>query len=174
MKIKPAEGRKPGVECNCGSRRKMPRWKELIFAALAVSIFFAVLNIRAQQTGGGSTSDFSSVSYFEAPHERQMKSRMSGASASLLASGLLAIKQLKLEDFDLDGKTNYIAEAPECVYDMQNGVASSVGHLQLRTGDGNLQIEGDGFLWRQKNQWLTISNHVQTVIKGALESKTDL
>jgi len=29
-------------------------------------------------------------------------------------------------------------------------------------------------LWRQTNQWRTISNHVQTVIEGALESKTGL
>ena len=58
-------------------------------------------------------------------------------------------------------------DAPECVYDTLNGVANSPGHLQLRTGDGNFRVEGDGFLWRQDDALLTISNHVHTVIEGA-------
>jgi hypothetical protein len=142
----------------------------LIFAA---SCFAAVI-VRAQQNAAGHASDFSSVEYFDAPHQQQMKTRMSGAEASPQAGGLLVIKQLKLEKFGVDGKLEAVVEAPECAYDMQNGVAGSPGHLQMRTGDGNLRIEGDGFLWRQTNQWLTISNRVQTVIQGALESETGL
>jgi len=174
MKIKPAEGRRSKVEGNCGSRGKLPRRKELVFAALAVLIFSAFLNVRAQQAAEGQASDFSSVQYFDAPNEKQMKFRLSGTEASPEAGGLLEIKQFKLEMFDTNGVTQAVVEAPECVYDMQKGVANSAGHLKMRTGDENLQIEGDGFLWRQTNQWLTISNHVQTVIKGALESETDL
>jgi hypothetical protein len=144
-----------------------------------VALFFlaslpAAVVVRAQQSGGSHASDFSSVEYFEPPHAQQMKSRLSGAAASPQAGGLLVIKKLKLEMFDTNGTTEAVVEAPDCVYDTMNGAASSPGHLQLRTGDGNLRIEGDGFLWRQTNQWLTISNHVQTVIKGALESKTGL
>ncbi|HUZ07289.1 MAG TPA: hypothetical protein VMV89_07350 [Candidatus Paceibacterota bacterium] len=145
-----------------------------LVALIIMASWFAAAVVRAQQAAAGHASDFSSVAYFDPPNEKQMKSRLSGAEASPEAGGLLEIKQLKLEKFGTNGVTEAVVEAPECVYDMQNGVASSAGHLQLRTGDGNLQIEGDGFLWRQKNQWLTISNHVQTVIKGALESKTDL
>jgi len=144
------------------------------FLVLAVSFFISTSSNHAQQTAAGHASDFSSVEYFDAPNEKQMKSRLSGAEASPEAGGLLEIKQLKLEMFDTNGVTEAVVEAPECAYDTMKGVASSAGHLQLRTGDGNLQIEGDGFLWRQTNQWLTISNHVQTVIKGALESKADL
>jgi len=144
-----------------------------------VGIFIAVLCIaaavvRAQQTAAAHASNFSSVEYFDAPHARQMKSRMSGAEASPQPGGLLVIKKLKLEKFAEDGKLEAVAEAPDCVYDSLNGMANSSGHLQVQTGDGNLRIEGDGFLWRQTNQWLTISNHVQTVISGVLESKTGL
>ena len=142
----------------------------LFFAASC----FAAAVVRAQQTTEGHASDFSSVQYFDAPNAQQMKSRLSGAEASPQADGLLVIKQLKLEKFGVDGKLEAVAEAPECVYDTENGVASSAGHLQLQTGDGNLQIDGEGFLWRQTNQWLTISNRVETVIEGALESKTGL
>jgi hypothetical protein len=147
-------------------------------ACMVASVFlascFAVAIVRAQQGSAGRMSDFSSVEYFDAPHQQQMKSRMSGAEASPLAGGLLDIKQLKLEMFGTNGATEAVVEAPECVYDAQNGVANSPGHLKLRTGDGNLRIEGDGFLWRQTNQWLTISNRVQTVIQGVMESKTGL
>jgi hypothetical protein len=147
-------------------------------AALVALFFwaswFVAVVVRAQQTAASHASDFSSVEYFEAPHAQQMKSRLSGAEASPQADGLLLIKQIRLEEFDVDGKLEVVAEAPECVYDTMNGVASSAGHLQLQTGDGNMQIEGEGFLWRQTNQWLTISNRVQTVIEGALEIKTGL
>jgi len=142
----------------------------LIFAASCL----AVAIVRAQQNTAGHASDFSSVEYFEAPHAQQMKTRISGAEASPQPGGLLVIKKLKLEKFDVEGKLEAVVESPECVYDSLNGMANSAGHLQMRTGDGNLRIEGDGFLWRQTNQWLTISNHQHTVIDGALESKTGL
>jgi hypothetical protein len=145
-----------------------------LVALVFVTSCLAAFVVRAQQAAAGHASDFSSIEYYEAPHRQQMKSRLSGAEASPQAGGLLAIKQPKLEMFNTNGATEAVVEAPDCVYDTMAGVASSAGHLQLRTGDENLRIEGDGFLWRQTNQWLTISNHVQTVIKGVLESKTSL
>jgi hypothetical protein len=149
----------------------------VLIALFFAAAWFAAAVVRAQQNAGAHASDFSSVEYFDAPHQQQMKSRMSGAEAQPQPGGLLAIKQLKLEMFNTNGVTQAVVEAPECVYESlngTNGTASSPGHLQIRTGDGNLQIDGEGFLWRQTNQWLTISNHVQTVIQGALESKTGL
>jgi hypothetical protein len=174
MKIKFVEGRESRVEGNYRSRENPARRMKLILPTLAISLFFAALEIRAQQTASSHASDFSSVEYYKAPFERQMKLRLSGAEASPLTGGLLEIKTMKLEMFDTNGVTEAVAEAPECVYDTKKGVANSPGHLQLRTGDGNLRIEGDGFLWRQTNQWLTISNHQHTVIKGVLESRTGL
>jgi hypothetical protein len=46
-----------------------------------------------------------------------------------------------------------------------DGIASSPGHLELQSGDGNMDTTGDGFLWRQSDYSLTISNNVHTVIK---------
>jgi len=174
MKIKSVESRKSRVEGNCVSREGSSRRTKLVLAAFAASLFFAAIGIRAQQNSTGHMNNFSSVEYFEAPHAQQMRSRLSGAEASPQPGGLLAVKQLKLEMFNTNGTTKAVVEAPDCVYDTLNGVASSSGHLQLRTGDGNLRIEGDGFLWRQTNQWLTISNNVKTVIEGALERKSGL
>jgi hypothetical protein len=76
--------------------------------------------------------------------------------------------------FAEDGKLEWIVTAPECVYDSVNFTANSAGPLQLQTGDGKIRVDGDGFLWRQNDSFLTISNHVQTVIENSPESKTGL
>jgi hypothetical protein len=144
--------------------------------ALIMSAFMVlgIDAVRAQEGGGSHASDFSSVEYFEAPHQQQMKSRLSGAEAQPLAGGLLSIKQLKLETFNTNGSPAMVVEAPECVYDTLNGTANSPGYLQLRTFDGNFRVEGEGFLWRQNEHSLTISNQVQTVIENAPDKQTIL
>jgi hypothetical protein len=137
-------------------------------------LFFAIPNGFAQPNGVGRADDFTSVEYFEAPHAQQIRSRLAGAQALPQTGGLLIIKQLKLEMFNEDGKLEWIVTAPECVYDTMNFTANSAGHLQLQTGDGKIHVEGDGFLWRQNDSFLTISNHVHTVIENSPESKTGL
>jgi hypothetical protein len=145
----------------------------LILSAFMAFVFFAVA-IRAQQSTASHASDFSSVEYFEPPNQTLMKSRLSGAEAQPLAGGLLAIKQLRLEMFDTNGLLQVVVKAPECVYDTQSGLANSAGHLRVESADGKSHVEGDGFLWRQTNSFLTISNNVHTVIEAAPEKKTGL
>jgi hypothetical protein len=132
-----------------------------IFPALAV-LFFAAMENRAQQTPNG----FTSVEYFPQPNQTRMKSRLSGAEAQPLPGGLLVIKQPKLETFNTNGSPQAIVEVPECFYNLTNGVANSAGHLKMRSGDGKIRIEGDGFLWRQDDSFLTISNHHHTMIES--------
>lgn len=132
-------------------------------------LLFALPNGLPQQAGVHHASDFTSVEYFEPPNQQQMKSRLSGAEAQPQAGGLLVIHQLKLETFDASGKPEMIVNAPECVYDTLNHTANSAGHLTAQTGDGKYRVEGDGFLWRQNDSFLTISNHVRTVIENAMK-----
>ena len=152
----------------------MPRCGVLTFWVLPMLavLGFAIVTIRAQQNTSGHASDFTSVEYYEPPHQQQIKSRLSGAEASPEPGGLLVVKQLKLETFDVNGKPEIIVDAPECVDDTLNGVAASPGKLQMRTGDGKFHVEGEGFLWRQTNSFLTISNQVRTVIEIAPEKKS--
>jgi hypothetical protein len=135
-------------------------------------LFAAVPNGRAQLNGFQHANGFSSTEYYEPPHQQQIKSIMSGAEALPQPGGLLIIKQLKLETFNLDGKLEITIMAPECIYDTLNSVANSPGHLQVRTGDGKIQLEGDGFLWRQSDTFLTISNNVRTVIENGATINT--
>jgi hypothetical protein len=125
------------------------------------------LGIRAQQSG--HATDFTTTEYFEPPHQQRVKSILSGAEAQPQPGGLLIIKQLQLKTFDLNGKLNIIVTAPECVYDTLGGTASSGGPLQLQNGDGTFRVAGEGFLWRQSNQFLTISNQVRTRIENGMK-----
>jgi hypothetical protein len=130
-------------------------------AALSLAV---VLGVRAQHSG--RATDFTTTEYYEPPHQQQIKSVLSGAEALPQSGGLLIIKQLKLRTFDLDGKLEMIVTAPECIYDTMGGTARSAGPLQLQNGDGKFHVEGEGFLWRQTNFFLTISNKVHTVIEN--------
>ena len=142
----------------------------IIIAGVAL-LFAAVPNGRAQPNGPRHASDFTSTEYYESPHQQQIKSILSGAEALPQPGGRLIVKQLKLETFNLDGKLEITIMAPECIYDTFKGLANSPGHLQVQTGDGRIHLEGDGFLWRQSDSFLTISNNVRTVIENISERK---
>lgn len=130
----------------------------------AMMLFLAAPADRAQQIPTGHATDFTSDSYFEPPHDQKLKLRLTGAEASPLPGGLMDVKQLRVETFNLDGKTEIIVSAPQCTYAPMDGLASSSGRLKLQTGDGKFRVEGEGFLWRQTDSLLIISNRVHTVI----------
>ncbi len=106
------------------------------------------------------------------PNQSQMKLRLSGAEAAPLPGGLLVIKQFKLELFNTNGDTQAIVSAPECTYDTVHNQANSAGQLFLQNGDGKIRVQGSGFLWRQADSFLKISNNVQTVIEGGVVAPT--
>ena len=128
----------------------------------------AAVDASGRQDNAGQKQDFTSIEYYGPPNPTQMKTRLTGADAEPLENGLIAFKQLKLETFAVSGRTQFIAEAPDCVYDAPNGTANSSGHLQLASGDGKIRVEGDGFLWRRSDSLLTISNNVKTLIASIL------
>jgi hypothetical protein len=129
------------------------------------AIFFcAGLSDHAQSPPVGHATDFTSESYFEPPHEQQVKMRLSGAEAVPLPGGLLDVKKLKVETFNVAGKSEVVVSAPQCTYAMLDGVANSAGRLEVLALDGKLHVAGEGFLWRQAEASLTISNHVRTTI----------
>jgi hypothetical protein len=149
----------------------MKNWSNNAGVILSGFVALGFYSGHAQQSSTGHANDFSSVEYFEPPHQLMMKSRLSGAEAQPQGE-LLLIKQLKLETFDTNGAPGLIVKAPECVYDTLHGVASSPGHLRLETADASSHVEGDGFLWRQTDSFLTISNNVQTVIETGTKKKS--
>ena len=139
---------------------------------LAVVILFTLpVMDQAQQKSqqklpiGGTAKGFNSDMYFAPPDEQHIQMKLSGDSVSPLPDGAQDVRNLKIERFDVKGKAQMIMQAPQCTYALLDGVASSPGHFQMQTGDGKMRVEGDGFLWRQDDNSLTISNNVHTVIK---------
>ena len=132
------------------------------------------VNAPVSKDTAGHARDFTYVEYFTQPNTTQMKSRLSGAEAQPEPGGLLVIKQFKLETFNTNGSPQVVVNAPECVYDTMRNTANSAGHLQLQSGDGKIRTEGDGFLWRQDVSFLTISNHVHSVIETGPEINAGL
>lgn len=112
-----------------------------------------------------SGTNFSAIQYFEFPNEQQMKVRMSGAGMVPLPGALLDISDINIEKYSLSGRLEATVQAPHCVYAPMDGTASSPGHLRLSIAGEKIRVEGDGFLWRQKDDSLDISNNVSTVIK---------
>ncbi|HKI70542.1 MAG TPA: hypothetical protein VKA67_13210 [Verrucomicrobiae bacterium] len=143
---------------------------QAIGACLLALVFAALPPLVPAQTSilqGIKVKDFSMPGdYFDPPHQFQMKSLVQGAEAQPLDSERYLIHQLKLTIFRPDGERDVLVRAPECVYDTTRREASSSGHLDVRTADGVFFLEGDGFLWRQTNSDLIISNNVHTIIQN--------
>ena len=120
---------------------------------------------RAQTLPLNSGTNLSSVVFFDPPYEQQVMVRLSGAEMTSLPDAIYDVKKLKIEKYNRDGKLFAVAQAPTCLYAVQDEVASSAGHLELNIYDGKVLVQGDGFLWQQSESSLVISNHVHTVIK---------
>jgi hypothetical protein len=141
--------------------------EKYFFAAAGFCLLLAA-GARAQSlplTSVGTASNVSTVTYFEAPHEQLVEYKLSGAQVTPLPGMMFDFTNMKIEKFAVDGKLEVTVQAPQCVYAPGDGVASSAGHMKLESGDGNFRVEGDGFLWRQGQRSLNISNNVHTVIK---------
>jgi hypothetical protein len=158
-------------------RGMKPRAKRYFLAAAGSCLLLAA-NARAQPLppvdSVGYATNFSSVTYFEPPHEQAVKARLSGAEAMPLPGALFDLKKMKVEQFSADGKLEAEVWAPQCTYAILDHVASSAGHMELKSGDGKFRVEGDGFLWREGESSLVISNHVRTVIKMGITNLTTL
>jgi hypothetical protein len=145
---------------------------KLTWSVLLVAALFAASVVCSQPNPLSSVkelhaTDFTSEQYFEPPNDQQVKLKFSGAAADPLPGGLLAVKQMSIETFETNGVTKAIAKAPHCVLSPFDGVASSAGKLELQSGDGKFRVAGEGFMWRQSEQTLTLSNRVHTVLEMA-------
>ena len=103
------------------------------------------------------------------PHQNQMKFLLAGAEARAQGSSVYLVAQMKLQTFRTNGEPEIVIEAPECVYDSAKRLAGSAGRLRVETGDGRFFVEGEGFLWRQTNSSLIISNEVHTIIRQQVQ-----
>jgi lipopolysaccharide export system protein LptA len=107
------------------------------------------------------------------PHEDQTKSLLEGGQALVLPGGSALLSDgVTLHTFSETNTPQVIVRARECFYNSTNHEVSSTGPIQMQTADGRFTIDGMGFLWRQTNSSLVISNNVHTAIQPeAVQSK---
>ena|SRR5579863_6871032 len=147
------------------SRSKYGWW-----VVAAMIAFILVTRNHAQQVPVvGHASGFTTDMYYEQPHEQQVEMRLSGSEA-LPDGSMLDIKDLKVEMYNTNGVMLLRAHAPQCTYAPLENLANSPGYLDLDSGDGRFHIDGEGFgfVFQQTNSWLTLSNHVHTVIQAGM------
>jgi len=145
----------------------------LFLAALTALGGFAAAG-RAQQNVAGHANNFSSVEYFDPPHQQHMKSRLSGAEARPQAGGRLLIQDLKLEIFYTNGARRRSSRRRTAFMTRKAAWRIRRGTCGWRRATAIPHVEGDGFLWRGSSSLLTISNNVRTVIEKTPETKAGL
>ena len=99
----------------------------------------------------------------------QIKSLLTGDKAIPQNNGQVLIHGARLETYVYDGAVrnlDLIIEAPRCFFNFQTRVASSADRMKAFRADGDAAIEGRGFVWRQRDSTLVISNAVRTVMQN--------
>jgi hypothetical protein len=117
----------------------------------------------------GVVKKFMVPDYYPAPNQNQMKSLLRGEEAEPQTNGCVLIRELQVETYTPDGKIELTVHAPECLYKAEDQTASSASHIEVRSGDSKLLVEGEGFLWHNGDSTFAISNRVHTVIRPAAE-----
>ncbi len=124
----------------------------------------------APSVGSGSGKDFKLPEY---DAQGRLKSQINGKGFKQLPNRQMLITTLHLETYREDGQVEMIVEAPECLYDSEQRIATSAGEMKARQADGKYVITGTGFQWQQTNSVLIISNRAHTIIsKELLKPKT--
>ena len=121
---------------------------------------------RSQPVGSGQGFKF--TEYYDAPHETQLKSMLEATRAKRLPDGKVQAEDAKYRTYRVSGEGEMTVEAPQCLYDPGQRIISSSGPLHVQTADGKFSIDGEGFLWRQTNSTLLVSNRVHTIIHPEL------
>ncbi|MEO5803207.1 MAG: LptA/OstA family protein [Verrucomicrobiota bacterium] len=133
----------------------------------------AVSLLRAQLPQGLSGKKISYA--FQDPKTLKLKAIFTGQNAKQVTGSQVLVSEFAMKTFR-NGDTNQvelIVEAPECLVDRNNSVASSPGRLKAYTASTNFLIEGEGFFCQQTNALLIISNKVETTIrKDLLKSRS--
>jgi lipopolysaccharide export system protein LptA len=92
-----------------------------------------------------------------------LKLRITGESMDMRGENWLVVK-MRLEYLGPDARTNFTANAPECLLNQQQKTAASHTHLTL-TGENGLIVKGTGFFCNLTNMTLRLSNTVETVLR---------
>lgn len=130
--------------------------------------------LAGQVRQGSRGSAWKFPDYYDTPligssQTNRLKGMILGEAGQHLSNRVFRITDMQLEHYELDGKTNLVARAPECLFDASDRVAWSTGRLEIVGLNGAMFVHGrQGFQARMTNSTLIISNRVRTIINQDL------
>ena len=154
--------------CNFATRRSLESLRAgFLFVALNLLLLEpASLAQQGVEVRGGFK--FGPGGYYPPPHEKQLKSLLTGARAQPQTNGMYLITEAKFETFLENGQREMLVESPQCFYNERSDqTVHSEGPLSIKAADGKFSIAGDGFQWKT-NSTLFISNRVHTIVHPEL------
>jgi len=110
---------------------------------LALSLLLLVTPANGQEgveVSGGFK--FGPGGYYPSPHEKQLKSLLTGARAEPQPGGMYLITDAKFETFLEDGQPEMLVESPQCLYNERGDQTvrrQSLGPGSSRPGDGGIR-----------------------------------
>ena len=144
---------------------------KLFLASLAVAVTVPLL-AQLQQGFKGSGSKY--PEYYALPktggiQTNRLRGMFFGTNWLHLSNKVFRVVGMRLEHYEMNGTTNLIAQAPECLFDTRERVAWSTGRLDIVGMAGALVLQGKrGFQVQMKTSTLIVSNRVRTVIQREL------
>ncbi len=115
---------------------------------------------------GFKVPEFYDTPLTEKGQTNRLKGMLQGAVARYVTNDVWQLNEMRLDHIQLDGQTNLVARAPECLANTDTHLAWSTGRLEIVGLHGALFVEGnEGFEARMSNSTLIISNRVRCVFR---------
>ena len=123
--------------------------------------------IRAGFKGSGSKyPEFYPLPLTGGSQTNRLRGMFLGDQWQHLSNKVFRVTEMRIEHYAVNGATNLVAVAPECLFDAEARVAWSTGRLEIIGNSGAVTIHGQrGFFARMSDSTLTISNQVKTAIQ---------
>ncbi len=137
------------------------RWTRL--GLLAGGLLLPALARAQTPIGGTVTGGFKFPGYDQ---QQRLRSLVAGQSFKTGTNfNDVFIELLRIEMYHEDGSVEFVAEAPQCYFNIGTRTASSSGPMRAFTADQRLKIAGTGFVYQQTNSSFELSNDVRTLIR---------
>jgi lipopolysaccharide export system protein LptA len=147
-----------------------PTWRHADGWLGALFILLSIVTGLAQTNRPGAIKGYTVTQYHPAPNFKQLQMKLTGTEAVPLdgPGQRYQVTRPHFQSFQTNGALQVTIETPQCIYDGSDAKArtvSSADKLSMRSGQGDFSIEGKGFLWRQNEKILVISNDVRALVQ---------
>lgn len=133
--------------------------------AFVLCLGIATVFTQGQTLPFGKITDFQIPEFYPPPRENQLRALVRGAEAEAIGPAVFLIRRPTIHTVDPEGRTNLVLQAADCIYDANSRTAWSTNWIVATDGTGEITVSGRGFVWRQQDLTLIISNEVRSTVK---------